>query len=282
MMMMKHKTIGSMYRSMVCCHSKNTGVGGMGGRHVTTRASLPRDVVEHDQQVLRRPTYDDVQRLSEGKASSSSRGWGSRQVCHRLNAEERKAYTLATTTRGFLTIKGSGYRKERKGSPLANIYRQYCDAGGVPCVNVMLISSGGGKRREDFVLVDMSPTRRWCTTPGGSVIIHPDVEREITDAVLACCAENAWTVIDHDGMKYTDGAVRRMGDAELREVVPWTILTPLMDYEVEETLEHVSTAPMWQIPPCVVGYACPDRSQAKLVAKALVSTERNHHSSSSG
>ena len=222
--------------------------------------------------VIRRPTYDDVQRLSEGKASSSNRGWGSRQVCHRLNAEERKAYTLATT-KEFLTLKGSGYRKERKGSPLANIYRQYCDAGGVSCVNVMLMSSAGrGQRREDLVLVDLAPTRQWCCTSDGSIDIRNDVQDKLREAVLACCQENGWDVVDDGHHPHGDNAVRCMGDGELRDVIPWTVLTPLdVDESPAEILEHVSTAPMWQIPPSVVGYACPDRSQAKTLAKAIAS-----------
>lgn len=223
--------------------------------------------------VIRRPTYDDVQRLSEGKASSSSRGWGSRQVCHRLNAEERKAYTLATT-KEFLTLKGSGYRKERKGSPLANIYRQYCDAGGVPCVNVLLISSSGamrGRRREDLVLVDMAPTRQWYRTPDDSIEMRQEIRQEIHDAMMACCEENGWSVmVDGEDTKNSD-AIRCMEETELRDIIPWTVLTPLGESPSEEILEHVLTAPIWQIPPEVVAFGCPQRSQAKALAKAIAS-----------
>lgn len=223
--------------------------------------------------VIRRPTYDDVQRLSEGKASSSSRGWGSRQVCHRLNAEERRGYGLAIR-KGFLTLKGSGYRKERKGSPLANIYRQYCDAGGVPCVNVLLISSTGavrGGRREDLVLVDMAPTRAWCRTPDDTVEIRQEIRKDIHDAMMACCQENGWSVMMDGEDTMEGGVIRLVEETELREIVPWTVLTPLGDSSPEDILEHVSTAPIWQIPPEVVAFACPERSQAKALAKAIAS-----------
>ena len=53
-----------------------------------------------------RPTLDDVQRLSEGRAAKT-RGYGSRQVPHRLNSEERQQYDIAKA-RGILTLKGSG------------------------------------------------------------------------------------------------------------------------------------------------------------------------------
>ena len=102
----------------------------------------------------RRPTLDDVQRLSEGKAAKS-RGFGSRQIPHRLNVEERAAYNIAQQ-KGFLTLKGSGYRRERKGSPLANIYRQLSDAMNRPCVIVM---QQNGQSGLDIVLVDFSPLR---------------------------------------------------------------------------------------------------------------------------
>ena len=48
-------------------------------------------------------------------------------VPHRLNQLERKEWVLAKKRR-FLLLRGSGYRKERGASPLANIYRQFCDA----------------------------------------------------------------------------------------------------------------------------------------------------------
>jgi hypothetical protein len=99
-----------------------------------------------------RPTLDDVQRISEGKAAKR-RGTGSRQVPHRLNVEERQTYNIARQ-KGFLTLKGSGYRRERKGSPLANIYRQLQDALGHP---VIVIEQGNPL---DVVLIDLSTLRQ--------------------------------------------------------------------------------------------------------------------------
>ncbi len=101
-----------------------------------------------------RPTLDDVQRLSEGRAARSARGWGSRAVPHRLNAEERPELERARA-RGWLALKGSGYRAERKGAPLANIYRQLCDATARPCIVLERAAAGG----DDAVFVDLSPLR---------------------------------------------------------------------------------------------------------------------------
>lgn len=39
-----------------------------------------------------------------------------------------------TPMQGYLAVRGTGYRKERKGNPLPNIFRQWCDAKEVPCI----------------------------------------------------------------------------------------------------------------------------------------------------
>lgn len=57
---------------------------------------------------------------------------------------------------GFLAVKGSGYRKARKGYPLPNIYRQWCDAKGTPCVVIEQALTGG---EADVVVVDLTPLR---------------------------------------------------------------------------------------------------------------------------
>lgn len=101
-----------------------------------------------------RPSLDDVQRISQGDAARH-RGTGSRAVPHRLNAEERKQYDIAKA-KGVLTIAGSGYRRERKGAPLANIYRQWCDARGQACV---VLAKGPSAAAGDAVLVDLSVLR---------------------------------------------------------------------------------------------------------------------------
>ena len=73
-----------------------------------------------------RPSLDDVERLSQG-LRAKTRGAGSRGICHRLNQEERKLYLMAKQ-KGYLTTQGNSYRNSRKGSPLVNTFRQWCDA----------------------------------------------------------------------------------------------------------------------------------------------------------
>ena len=101
-----------------------------------------------------RPTLDDVERISKGQAAKK-RGTGSRGVPHRLNEAERKEWDLAKKRR-YLLLRGSGWRKERGDSPLANIYRQFCDAQNILCITV---SRGVGNPPLDEVIIDFSPLR---------------------------------------------------------------------------------------------------------------------------
>ena len=79
-----------------------------------------------------RPSVEDVERISYGKRAKK-RGVGSRAVPHRLNAAEREEWVLAKKKK-YLALRGTGWRKERGDSPLANIYRNYCDAVGIPMI----------------------------------------------------------------------------------------------------------------------------------------------------
>eukprot|EP00287_Rhodomonas_sp_CCMP768_P003031 CAMPEP_0196738702 /NCGR_PEP_ID=MMETSP1091-20130531/15948_1 /TAXON_ID=302021 /ORGANISM="Rhodomonas sp., Strain CCMP768" /LENGTH=320 /DNA_ID=CAMNT_0042082681 /DNA_START=99 /DNA_END=1063 /DNA_ORIENTATION=- len=99
-----------------------------------------------------RPTADDVDRISWGKPAKKKMT-GSRGVPHRLNQEERMLYDMARR-KGLLEMSGSGWRKQRRGAPLANSYRSWCDSQGVPVV-VVHKDKGG----EDEVVLDLSPMR---------------------------------------------------------------------------------------------------------------------------
>lgn len=101
-----------------------------------------------------RPTLDDIERISKGQAAKR-RGTGSRAVPHRLNSAERKEWDLAKKRR-FLLLRGTGWRKERGDSPLANIYRNYCDAVAVPSISVVR----GLGTDNDTVIVDFTPLRQ--------------------------------------------------------------------------------------------------------------------------
>jgi len=105
-----------------------------------------------------RPSLDDVERISRGQAAKK-RGTGSRNVPHRLNEMERREWDLAKKRR-YLLVRGTGWRKERGDSPLANIYRQLCDAHAVPCISVQRgVGGGADGSLLEIVTVDLSPLR---------------------------------------------------------------------------------------------------------------------------
>ena len=101
-----------------------------------------------------RPTLNDVERISWGKPAKK-KGTGSRNVPHRLNQDERFLFELARRTKGFLELDGSGYRSQRRDSPLLNSYRSLCDARGQ--VAIVLHKSTTGV--DDQIVCDISPLR---------------------------------------------------------------------------------------------------------------------------
>lgn len=107
-----------------------------------------------------RPSLDDIDRISRGQAAKK-RGTGSRAVPHRLNEKERIEFDLAKK-RKFVSLRGTGWRAERGDSPLANIYRNYCDAVNQPCISVRrgIFINEDENVLGDEVIVDFSPLRK--------------------------------------------------------------------------------------------------------------------------
>jgi hypothetical protein len=103
-----------------------------------------------------RPTIDDVERISWGKPAKK-KGTGSRGVPHRLNLDERFLFDNARR-KGYLEVKGSGWRSQRREAPLLNTYRSLCDARGQ--VSIVLHKSNTGV---DELVLDLSPLRNPST-----------------------------------------------------------------------------------------------------------------------
>lgn len=100
------------------------------------------------ERVKERPTKDDVERISWGKAAKK-RGTGSRGIPHRLNNDERKLYELAKG-KGYVEMKGSGYRHERRDAPLVNTWSLWCGAVSRPAIVL---------HKPNLVIVDFAPLK---------------------------------------------------------------------------------------------------------------------------
>lgn len=179
-----------------------------------------------------RPTPDDVDRLSRGLAAQR-RGTGSRAIPHRLNAEERSAYERGVRD-GYLTLWNNvGHRRERKGSPLFNIWRMWNDAHAVPAI--VMVKRGQQRLAEmDEVWIDLSTLRGEV---GG-------IAPSLTDVVRA---------LDHHlgrGSALEDDALQIVNSNE----------SIVLEGEL---------LPTWRIPEIIVKYQYEDRREAKNDAKSI-------------
>lgn len=198
---------------------------------------------------LRRISRDDVERLSRGQPSKQ-KGYGSRNVPHRLNEQERAELERAAR-RGYVTLAGNGNRRTRKGSPLANIHRQWCDARGKP--QIMLLKAVGGLP-VDKVIVDLSPLRLNAQFDG----------RRQIDSFLIKWKTEILSAVQNAGMELevtTDLEDEDFdGDADDNDYV--------MTID-EATQEAWATKPIWKLPVVSMGTFSGDRSNAKAMAKEL-------------
>eukprot|EP01035_Chromulina_nebulosa_P023981 gene23981-31131_t len=199
-----------------------------------------------------RPTIDDVERISRGQAAKR-RGTGSRSIPHRLNAEERIEWEYAKLRR-YLNLRGTGWRKERGDSPLANIYRNYCDAVGIPSIRFEYGSSFklirifsmsvpsfssimrgiGNTDLSDRVIVDFSPLR----------------EKNVASLVAIC---------DEEASKYS-GKVSSIDNSNL-DNLGWGDMGKVFEEE-----------PIWRIPVFSYEVTFSVRSDSKKFAEAIAGT----------
>ncbi|GMI14761.1 hypothetical protein TrVE_jg7324 [Triparma verrucosa] len=215
-----------------------------------TEAKLPLKLVEfvlgkqnksanrpYRKQNAGRISGDDVLRLSRGQPAKT-KGKGSRGVPHRLNSEERAEFERSER-RGYLRIDGTGYRRERKGSPLCNVWRQHCDSVGKPVV-IMMKASGraGGGRTEvgaDSVVVD------WSTLRDPS---NEDTRKQIDIDVAKAAADNNMELKELD---------------EEEELSDTAFNDPVFKWDAD---------PIWKLPALNLSYEG-QRSSAQAMCKAL-------------
>lgn len=209
---------------------------------------------------LRRISRDDVERLSRGQPAKK-KGSGSRNVPHRLNDVERQELNRAAK-RGYVTLNGTGYRRNRKGSPLANIHRQWCDARERP--QIILCKASGG-RSLDNVIVDLSPLRLQ------GLLDDPDAVADF----MVRWKTDIFTAASSAGMKLrTDYVEGNTIDSAAEEEEGKDVDD---DKDDVESVEYVSTLgasawatqPIWKLPVVSVGVFEGDRPHAKAMVKEL-------------
>jgi len=234
------------------------------------RVRVPEQLVEYvsgqikktrsgEQNTLRRISRDDVDRLSRGQPSKK-KGYGSRNVPHRLNEQERAELDRAAK-RGFLTLTGGGNRRARKGSPLANIHRQWCDAREKP--QIVLYKAIYGGRAIDEVVIDLSPLRLQglfddpALVEEFSVKWKTDMLKEAYDAGMELREYN------NDEDDDDDDEEESHGDASADLGSSFTITID------GSTKEAWATQPIWKLPVVSIGVFEGERSKAKIMASAL-------------
>jgi len=215
---------------------------------VGSKKKLPNGSVNN----LRRISRDDVERLSRGQPAKK-KGYGSRRVPHRLNENERSSFERAVKY-GFVTLDGTGYRRGRKGSPLANIHRQWCDSRAKP--QIILCKATGG-RMLDNVIIDLSTLRVGPLDTGdiGLDLLH----QWKADILLAAGKADMILVDEYD----EDNTFTVEADP---------------DYESEDTFFEMTIDadawafdPIWKLPSVSMGVFEGERSKAKSMARELAS-----------
>jgi hypothetical protein len=227
---------------------------------------------------VQRISKDDVERLSRGQPSKR-RGYGSRNVPHRLNDEERQELDRAAR-KGYLTLIGGGNRRTRKGSPLKNIHRQWCDAR--DCPQILLYKAVGGKAIDE-VVVDLSPLRlhglfdkpelvedfliRWKAEILSAAY---ETNMELLDTTTSLlnddddeCDVVSSSVLENEEKYDDDDSNNRDCVEEVQVSTTYTITLQALDQQAW------ATNPIWQLPVVSLGLFQGERSNAKTMASKL-------------
>jgi hypothetical protein len=169
-----------------------------------------------------------------------------------LNEEERAEFDRAVM-RGFLTLTGGGNRRTRKGSPLANIHRQWCDARAKP--QIILFKATNGKAI-DQVVIDISPLRLNAICPNQLTV----------DEFMTKWKTQAITAAVENGMEIR---IENLSDEFGQNGMPNSEESNYLITINEQDTEAWATKPIWQLPVLELGVFEGDRKSAKEMAKNL-------------
>jgi hypothetical protein len=228
---------------------------------------------------LRRISKDDVERLSRGQPAKK-RGYGSRQVPHRLSEEDRAAFDRAARN-GFVTLTTGGGRYDTtrhhlfSPSPLRNIHRQWCDARAKP--QIILYKSAGRNQLLDSVLIDLSPLR--CIDDNNDELLAK-FKADIFQAANICgmtlvnsnlISSSQHSRSDANGNNEKISAPSSSGTTTTHEDDQQysTTLDESMEFTVQISSSSWAAEPIWRLPVISVGSFVGDRANAKEMCKQL-------------
>jgi hypothetical protein len=152
--------------------------------------------------------------------------------------------------RRFVTLIGSGYRRERKGAPLLNSWRQYADAQAF-----VAVSLAHGERSS--VVIDLSPLRATST-------------QAYLDACASCVALAAELGAQWDDCTVLTGAQRilQLAGALPADPAPAASSTRFVaPLDADDDIWR--EAAIWELPPVTVSFSLDERADAKALAEAL-------------
>lgn len=223
---------------------------------------------------LRRISRDDVDRLSRGQPSKR-KGYGSRNVPHRLNEPELAELDRAAS-KGYLTVTGTGNRRPRKGSPLLNSHRQWCDARAKP--QIVLYKAVGGNA-VDQVVIDLSPLRLHGLFDTANAVeeflikwkidmlreaYNTDMELREGDNLEGDDDEECEAKYENKHDSGPEAETMQNDDQNCDEKCNSYTITIL-----ENVKETWATQPIWKLPVMTMGVFEGERSKAKTMAAAL-------------
>ena len=211
-----------------------------------------------------RPTLDDVENLSYGNRARNKRGTGSKYVCHRLNQTERTLYTLAKR-HGYLSIRGTGYRKNRKGSPVCNTFRQRCDA--LECLCIMIEKrTTTGASKSGTSKSNTSNTSN--TSDGGDRLVIDFSTLRVKDDTLF-----VKKIVNVIQMKYPQFNNDDIHSDDNKEKTTFTIQDHCRNCSIR--WEDVKKNPIWGVEERLLVIHCDDRDVLKNVAVDILKESRS-------
>ena len=237
-------------------------------RRVKQKSNIPDNVSSNNP--LSRISRDDVDRLSRGQPSKR-KGYGSRNVPHRLNEPELAELDRAAN-KGYLTVMGTGNRRPRKGSPLLNSHRQWCDARAKP--QIVLYKAVGG-RAVDQVVVDLSPLRLHGLFDSDDAVEEfliqwkTDILREAYNADMELREGSNFEDDEECISNYENSGAEAETSVQNGVEMCDNNSNSYTITILENVKKTWATQPIWKLPVMTMGVFEGERSKAKTMAAAL-------------